>query len=48
LDQPGFGYAFAQTIGSILMYPVVVGLLRFAINLRKPSMGEVDSMGRRL
>ncbi|MFT7058067.1 MAG: rod shape-determining protein MreD [Pseudorhodobacter sp.] len=42
LDQPGFGYAFAQTIGSILMYPVVVGLLRFAINLRKPSMGEVD------
>lgn len=48
LEQPSFGFAFAQTIGSILMYPVVVGLLRVAINLRKPSTGEVDAMGRRL
>jgi rod shape-determining protein MreD len=48
LEQPGFGFALAQTIGSILMYPVIVGLLRFAVNLRKPSTGEVDAMGRRL
>lgn len=48
LGQPGFGFAFAQTIGSILMYPVVVAALRFAINLRKPSTGEVDAMGRRI
>lgn len=48
MQQPGFGFAAAQTIGSILMYPVIVGLLRFAINLRKPLTGELDAMGRRL
>jgi rod shape-determining protein MreD len=48
LAQPGFGFAFAQTVGSILMYPVIVWLLRVSFNLRKPSTGEVDSMGRRL
>lgn len=48
VGQPGFGFVFAQTVGSILMYPVVVVLLRLAINLRKPSTGEVDAMGRRL
>jgi len=48
LEQPGFGFALAQTIGSILSYPLVVGVLRVAINLRKPSTGEVDDKGRRL
>lgn len=48
MTQPGFGFAFAQTVGSILMYPVIVWLLRVVFNLRKPSTGEVDAMGRRL
>lgn len=48
LEQPGFGFAFAQTIGSILCYPVIVVMLRFAFNLRKPAAGELDSMGRRI
>jgi rod shape-determining protein MreD len=48
LTQPGFGFAFAQTVGSILMYPVFVWLLRVVFQLRKPSTGEVDAMGRRL
>jgi rod shape-determining protein MreD len=48
MTQPGFGFAFAQTVWSILMYPVVVWMLRIAFHLRKPSPGEVDSMGRRL
>ncbi|RUS59448.1 rod shape-determining protein MreD [Pseudorhodobacter sp. E13] len=48
LAQPGFGFAFAQTVGSVLMYPVIVWVLRVALNLRKPSTGEVDAMGRRL
>lgn len=48
LAQPGFGFAFAQTVGSVLMYPVIVWVLRVALNLRKPSTGEVDFMGRRL
>ena len=46
--QPGFGYVLTQTVGSILMYPVIVVILRIAINLRKPSTGEVDAMGRRI
>jgi len=48
LGQPDFGYAFARTLGSILMYPFVVWGLRVAINLRKPSTGETDTMGRRI
>lgn len=48
MTQPGFGFAFAQTVGSILMYPVVVWVLRIVFHLRKPSPGEVDKMGRRL
>lgn len=48
MTQPGFGFAFAQTVGSILMYPVIVWLLRVVIRLRKPSAGEVDAKGRRL
>lgn len=48
LDQPGFGYAFAQTAMSILFYPAVAGGLHLAIGLRKPLTGEVDAWGRRL
>lgn len=48
VDQPGFGYAFAQAVGTILCYPLVVGLLHLALKLRKPSTGEVDAFGRRL
>jgi rod shape-determining protein MreD len=48
MTQPGFGFAFAQTIGSILMYPVIVWLLRVAFNLRKLSTGEIDAKGKRL
>lgn len=48
MTQPGFGFAFAQTVGSILMYPVIVWFLRVVLHLRKPAAGEVDSMGRRL
>lgn len=48
LDQPGFGYAFAQTAMSILSYPVVAGALQLALGLRKPLTGEVDAWGRRL
>jgi len=48
LDQPGFGYAFAQTAMSILFYPAVAGGLHLAIGLRKPFTGEVDAWGRRL
>ncbi len=48
LDQPAFGYAFAQTAMSILCYPFVAGALHAAIGLRKPLTGEVDAFGRRL
>lgn len=48
LDQPPFGMAFAQTAMTILCYPLVTGLLHLALQLRKPSTGEVDAFGRRL
>jgi rod shape-determining protein MreD len=37
-----------QTLWSILCYPLVVAASRFAFDLRKPAMGEVDAYGRRL
>lgn len=48
LPQPGFGFAMTQTLWSILCYPLVVMASRLMLDLRKPAMGELDSMGRRL
>ena len=48
LPQPGFGFAVIGVLWSILSYPVVVGLSRIVLDLRKPAMGEVDAYGRRL
>jgi rod shape-determining protein MreD len=48
LDQPGFAYAFAQAVMSVLCYPLVAAVLQVALGLRKPLTGEVDAFGRRL
>lgn len=48
LPQSGFGFAMTQTLWSILCYPLVVMASRLILDLRKPAMGEVDAMGRRL
>lgn len=48
LPQPGFGFALTQTVWSIFCYPVVVMASRLVLDLRKPAMGELDAMGRRL
>lgn len=48
VPQPPFGFAIVQILWSIAVYPVVVGLSRLALDLRKPATGEVDSFGRRL
>jgi rod shape-determining protein MreD len=48
LPQPAFGFAVVQVLWSIVLYPVVVGLSRLVLDLRKPATGEVDSFGRRL
>lgn len=48
LEQPPFAMAFVQLAMTILCYPLVTGLLHLALQLRKPSTGEVDAFGRRL
>ena len=48
LPQPVFGFALTQTLWSILCYPFVVMASRLILDLRKPAMGELDEMGRRL
>ena len=48
LPQAGFGFALTQTIWSILFYPFVVMASRLILDLRKPAMGELDALGRRL
>lgn len=48
VPQPGFGFSIVGVLWSIGFYPVVVGLSRIVLDLRKPAMGEVDAYGRRL
>lgn len=48
LPQPPFGFAVVQVIGSVIAYPIVVGLSRLVLDLRKPATGETDDYGRRL
>ncbi|NJM83094.1 MAG: rod shape-determining protein MreD [Tabrizicola sp.] len=48
LPQPPFGFAVVQVLWSIVLYPVIVGLSRLVLDLRKPATGEIDSFGRRL
>jgi rod shape-determining protein MreD len=48
VPQPAFGIALAQTLWSILAYPLVVGASRAVFGLHKPAMGEVDDRGRKL
>jgi rod shape-determining protein MreD len=48
VPQPAFGFAVVQVLWSIALYPLIVGLSRLILDLRKPAMGEIDSFGRRL
>lgn len=48
LPQPGVSLTLVQTVGTIMAYPVVVGVSRLLAGLRKPATGEVDARGRRL
>ena len=48
LPQPPFGYSVVQVLWSIVAYPVVVGLSRLVLDLRKPVTGDTDEYGRRL
>jgi rod shape-determining protein MreD len=46
--QPAFGFSVVQVLWSVALYPLVVGLSRLVLDLRKPAMGEVDDFGRRV
>jgi rod shape-determining protein MreD len=48
VPQPPFGFAIVQVLWSIALFPLVVGLSRLALDLRKPATGEIDDFGRRL
>ncbi|MBI1218430.1 MAG: rod shape-determining protein MreD [Rhodobacteraceae bacterium] len=48
LDEPQLSLVALQLLGSILCYPVVVGLSRALFGLRKAATGEVDALGRRM
>jgi rod shape-determining protein MreD len=47
-DQPTFGFSLLQMLWSVVAYPVVVGVSRYALDLYKPAMGQVDALGRRM
>jgi rod shape-determining protein MreD len=48
LPVPELGYAGIQILWSILCYPAVVAVSRYALDLKKPATGEVDAYGRKL
>lgn len=48
VSQDPFGLSFAQMLGTVLIYPVVVAVAHFGFGLRKPATGEVDALGQKL
>lgn len=48
VDQPPAGARFLQLSLSILSYPLVTALTRFALQVTKPAPGEVDALGHKL
>jgi rod shape-determining protein MreD len=48
LPQAGLGQTLVQATGTILCYPLVVGVSRVAFGVRKPATGETDAYGRRI
>lgn len=47
IDNPPLSLVALQMLGTILSYPLVVGISRYGFRLRKAATGEVDGFGRR-
>jgi rod shape-determining protein MreD len=48
VPQAPLDLSFVQLVGSVIVYPFVVALVHFVLNLRKPATGELDGMGQKL
>lgn len=48
IDNPPLSLVALQMLGTILSYPLVVGVSRYGLGLRKAAAGEVDRFGRRV
>ena len=48
VPQAPLDLSFVQLVGSVIVYPVIVALVHFVLNLRKPATGELDGMGQKL
>ena len=48
VPQVPLGLSFAQFLGTVAVYPVVVAISHYLFRLRKPATGEVDALGQRL
>lgn len=48
VPQPPLDLSLIQLFGTVLCYPLAIGLLHFVLRVRKPAIGEVDALGRKL
>lgn len=48
IENPPLALVALQMLGTILCYPLVVGVSRYGFGLRKAAAGEVDRFGRRI
>jgi rod shape-determining protein MreD len=48
VPQAPLDLSFVQLVGTVVVYPVIVALVHFVLNLRKPATGELDGMGQKL
>lgn len=48
VEQLSLGLALGQSLLTILCYPVVIGFCYVFLQLRKPTLGEVNALGQRL
>lgn len=48
VPQPALGAVTEHAVATIVVYPLVVGILRFGLSLRKPATGELNPLGQKL
>lgn len=46
--QAAIRFTLVQIVLTIALYPVITGVARLALGLRRPAQGEVDALGHRL
>ena len=48
VPRPPLDLSLIQLFGTVAVYPLAIAFLHFVLRVRKPAIGEVDALGRKL